>query len=315
MRLLDRLIAEGFSTGDPVINIDHTMDNLRKAQMVVIDNVAGYYFDELVRKYVDGKNVIASDFPNVMLPFDLVFMDVRLRQTNSPVSGIFEEAGVLLEMHKASEFRKFTNLKNDLTGPASVFFQDDAVWALVALIFIKDRKIPQALHVGNYVVAVNREGQIISRDGMNIAAVFDFQQNEFSAIGAPSVKDMLTVYASTCICPAYLALSFMHCRNVTVSEERPPVPLSQKHQRRHGNPLLRYRVLQIDHMKQVLEIEGKASTEGLKHALHICRGHFKRYGIDGRDLLFGRHKAMVWRPMEVRGTTEKGIVDKDYDVK
>lgn len=53
----------------------------------------------------------------------------------------------------------------------------------------------------------------------------------------------------------------------------------------------------------------------MKKALHICRGHFKHYGRDGKGLLFGKHKATVWIPMHVRGDIEEGAVVKDHSVK
>ena len=106
----------------------------------------------------------------------------------------------------------------------------------------------------------------------------------------------------------------MHCRNVKVVEGVPPPKLSKKHEKKSGRPLVHYHVLKIDHMKTVLEREGKASTEGLKKALHICRGHFATYGQDGKGLLFGKHAGRYWIPMHVRGKAEQGVIVKDYDV-
>jgi len=48
--------------------------------------------------------------------------------------------------------------------------------------------------------------------------------------------------------------------------------------------------------------------------LHICRGHFKDYRLSVGGL--GKHhlKGMWWWAPQVRGTAERGRVEKDYDV-
>jgi hypothetical protein len=41
--------------------------------------------------------------------------------------------------------------------------------------------------------------------------------------------------------------------------------------------MLKYHTIEIEPMKKVLRHEGRIETEGLKRALHICRGHFAHY--------------------------------------
>jgi len=136
-------------------------------------------------------------------------------------------------------------------------------------------------------------------------------------LGVPMVKssEIQMGLLSITLPSLMMAISFMHCRNVTVVKEGPPPALSRKHERRTGRPLLRYHVLKIDHMKRVLEREGHASTDGLKKALHICRGHFATYGTEGKGLLFGKHAGRYWIPMHTRGNPELGVINKDYEVK
>jgi hypothetical protein len=112
--------------------------------------------------------------------------------------------------------------------------------------------------------------------------------------------------------PALLAISLMHCKNVDVRPVDPPERLSRKHQRRHGRPLTRYHVLAIDPMRRVLTSEGEAETKGLRHAMHICRGHFKTYTEDAP--LFGRHTGTYWWESRARGRAEHGVVEKDYRI-
>lgn len=113
--------------------------------------------------------------------------------------------------------------------------------------------------------------------------------------------------------PVFLAISFMHCKNVESREE----PLSGKERRafnrRHKRDPLRFHVLEIDPAKKVLESEGGVSKNGLRKALHICRGHFAHYTDD--KPLFGKYTGTFWRPAHVRGSADAGTVYKDYRVK
>jgi hypothetical protein len=162
---------------------------------------------------------------------------------------------------------------------------------------------------------VNSMGQIVATETTGVPWI----ANVFLEIPGYEEREekvqLIRFLSELYLLPSFLALSFMHCRNVKMSEERPPEKLSKKHKKKTGRPLLKYRVLHIDHMKEVLEREGGASKTGLKLALHICRGHFSQYGVDGRGLLFGKHTATVWVPMHARGGKTEGIVVKDYDVK
>lgn len=111
---------------------------------------------------------------------------------------------------------------------------------------------------------------------------------------------------------ALLAMSFSNCKNVTrkdVTESEGP---SAKWIRRQKAPEIRYHVLDINPMKEVLRAEGNIEANGLKKALHICRGHFAHYPQG----LFGRGEpCTVYRPSHVRGHAEQGVVLKDYRIK
>jgi hypothetical protein len=109
-----------------------------------------------------------------------------------------------------------------------------------------------------------------------------------------------------------LGLSFCHCKNVRQVERT--ADEGERWHRRTRVPRLRYRVLDIDPMREVLRREGDSENTGLQRALHICRGHFATY----TDNFMGRplDKPMtVWRPAHVRGSLDEGIVVSDYNVK
>jgi hypothetical protein len=119
--------------------------------------------------------------------------------------------------------------------------------------------------------------------------------------------------------PALLALSFMHCKNVVINEHSGLYANRQDRrqaERRGDPPRSTFHTLQIEPMKKVLATEGGIATNGLKKALHICRGHFSEYGDEyGKGKLFGKLEGRYWMPAHVRGSSEVGIADKDYNVK
>lgn len=114
--------------------------------------------------------------------------------------------------------------------------------------------------------------------------------------------------------PVGMALSFMHCKNVSVQEVEPDRDVNRERKKAGLKPFVRFHTINIEPMKKVLRTEGQVETNGLKHALHICRGHFATY----TDNFMGRplDKPMtVWRPAHVRGSLDEGIIISDYNVK
>ena len=135
------------------------------------------------------------------------------------------------------------------------------------------------------------------------------------------------------LCTGLLTLSFLHCKNVTLktveepgsSEQSPPSSRkAQKKKRRkqtairdqqpvQPGPTVTYHILDVEPMKQVLRTEGQAEQQGLKRAMHICRGHFAHYE-EGKGL-FGKYHGTYWRAQHVRGSAEQGTRIKDYRIK
>ncbi len=317
MRLLDRILAEGFKTNDLHMAqvYREAMSDLNAAQLVVIDNVAEYYHRDMERRRDTGGKVSFSDFPNVMVPFASAFFDMR--PSTQDLKNLYSEVGVLAYMvHKTSDAtEKFeeAGIKWDDQTRRS-FLSDQVKHFLVAIVFVYDQSRREVWYLGNYTIPVDKDGRIVCDGNVGLPWI----SRIFIREGCASDEDymQLALFHAECyLYPACLALSFMHCRNVKIAEERPPEKLSKKYRKRTGRSLLKYRVLQIDHMKEVLEREGHASMTGLKRALHICRGHFNHYGQDGKGLLFGKYAATVWIPMHARGSKMEGVVVKDYAVK
>lgn len=65
-------------------------------------------------------------------------------------------------------------------------------------------------------------------------------------------------------------------------------------------------------MREAIRREGDIETNGLKKALHICRGHFANYSPE--HPLFGKYVGQFWKPSHVRGSIGSGAVVKDYKI-
>lgn len=113
--------------------------------------------------------------------------------------------------------------------------------------------------------------------------------------------------------PMFLALSFMHCKNVAVTPKEVARDVA-KRRRKAGLPsFVRYNVVDIEPMKAVLRADGGSDTDGVRRAMHICRGHFATY-TEAKPL-FGRVSGTFWVPAHVRGDRDSGVVASDYRVK
>jgi hypothetical protein len=113
--------------------------------------------------------------------------------------------------------------------------------------------------------------------------------------------------------PCLMTICFLHVKNITMERMEPPKPLVKKAMKRYGEPLCTYHVLKIQPFKKVLETEGHVAQTGIRHALSICRAHFHHYGEQfGKGLLFGKISGTFYIPSHIRGSIERGMVDKSY---
>jgi hypothetical protein len=128
-----------------------------------------------------------------------------------------------------------------------------------------------------------------------------------------SLRGLFNEGSGTFGIPLLLALSFLHCKNVVRHDTTETDGPSSKWLRRQRVPEIRYHVLDINPMKEVLRTEGGIDRNGIKKALHICRGHFATYTEE--KPLFGKYTGTVWVPAHIRGSADQGVVDKDYRVK
>lgn len=169
---------------------------------------------------------------------------------------------------------------------------------------------------------------ILSENDLKVVGDFNFKVKESGElIGVcfmfPTVDEMcikklsyLVPYLRGTFHHALYAIQFMHCKNVKLVENVSSVKLSRQNrrqmERKQQPPPQKYYTLKIEPMKEVLRKEGNIEHNGLKKALHICRGHFRNYK-EGKGL-FGKYHGQYWIPMHVKGNIENGEIIKDYKV-
>ncbi|RKT86351.1 hypothetical protein SAMN05421805_102247 [Saccharopolyspora antimicrobica] len=109
-----------------------------------------------------------------------------------------------------------------------------------------------------------------------------------------------------------MTLGMMHCKNVQTDTIQPEVKQSQRHQRRHGQPLTRYHVIDVHPVTRTLDTEGHAKRDGIGVAFHRCRGHFKTFRPDAP--LFGKLTGQYWWNAHQRGDHRNGTTKTAYRV-
>jgi hypothetical protein len=142
---------------------------------------------------------------------------------------------------------------------------------------------------GTIIVALDGEGR-----ALEVPCMQSWAGEELEGL----MKDIMAW-----INPLYLAVSFLHCRNVRIEEHPVDQKLVKRTRERYGITPASYKTLVIEPLKQILKGEGRSGEVGLAKAMHICRGHFRDYR-EGRGL-FGKYHQLVWTPATVRGTKGK----------
>ena len=290
-RLFDRLLA---SRGPMPI----------AGPCVVVDNVARYA--ETHDLFADSYRV--SNAPNVAPPFDTWWMEARSSRAGFP-----REFGMLMTGRLASGKDVSTMAKERdrcvLERP-DLYPRGDLVRSPLSGHFFLANTFFARGGVGwpTSPVPIYTDAMLVNKDG----SITPPGITRLVPVDRLRLDPGLLVHAVRLRRVFHLALSFMHCRNVDQEIVDQPPKLAKGWKKKHGHRLVRYRVLDIDPMKQTLESVGGASENGLKKALHICRGHFATYTEDAP--LFGNYVGSVWKPQHVRGSARQGVVVKDYRV-
>lgn len=160
-------------------------------------------------------------------------------------------------------------------------------------IFMEPQK-GKLLHIMNFSLMLNEEGKVVQISSPQI------------------VEDEMEVIAKFSVLFCGIAISFMHCKNVTAVKNCPSEKLQKAREKKNKAPIVTYKTLKIEPVKRILREEGQVESVGYKQALHICRGHFKDYR-DGKGL-FGKYKGLYWWESQVRGDVKEGEIRKIYEI-
>lgn len=254
---------------------------------VIAADAVGHYFAE----FPDGTNLL-DVVSCVAPPFDRFFVEF----VGAPNALALRAWGVLFEqLHSPDE--------PDPEHP------DDA-WLVRATILGEWDKHEPVGPIASYLLPLGVSGELHAGDADGRGSIF----GSIADIEAMPLEEQRqwTDHCNRLLGPALLAVSFMHCKNVDLIEVEPPPALSRKHKKRHDRQLVRYHVLEVAAMRRVMERDGAAREHGLRHALHICRGHFKTFSPEAP--LFGRLSGTYWWESHLRGDEAIGRVEKDYRV-
>lgn len=326
-RLIDRLLGQGYSVEAGSASMflgEGYMKALETATVVVCDNIEAYYESLGTREFISD---IEKSLPNVAAPISPAFFEGRPRGV---ARKDVEAYGALVLTHDLETDAGVEILQSAAFHPERGGFSGVGLDGLPTQVRGSDIKGVRFLTEAWLFFAPTKSGSIGGGSNPFILGRYFLPANNEGApfVSSPHPLRRTVACAPTGVrdeavaaltagmrmmFPVYLAISFMHCKNVERREEAPPPKLSKKWEKKHGRPLVRYHVLDIDPMRKVLSSEGGVETNGLKKALHICRGHFATYTED--KPLFGRVTGTFWKPQHVRGSAKNGVVVKDYNVK
>jgi len=169
--------------------------------------------------------------------------------------------------------------------------------------FIKSAKQTRVGEVAKYVFALDGKGGYISHT---------LKLNDLFRNASAEEKEEIETHLSGGAVPlVILTLNFLHCKNVSLDENKLPQKLIKARRKRGKVYVERFYTLSIQSIKQTLKSEGNSKGNGIRSAMHICRGHFKVFDEKG---LFGKYHGTFYWPAQVRGSKEAGEVKKDYSV-
>jgi hypothetical protein len=305
-KLIDRIVESGM-----LGNV--SFDDMSDLPIIDVTNVTAYMYE------LSGQDEwAASDFPNVAPPFDEFWMESKAPKTildNGVIKPWYEiGAGVtswgflITALHAthpeyADKFEQFRAQTPDE-------IRDQVQWLLLITIYIESVKGKPVLSPLAFMVPVGDQGELFTGEdgGIHFGTVPSrtlietnrYILEEVSASGGELLKSL------------FMALTFMNCQNVQMADSDYPSKLQKARIRKSKYPLFTFRTLIIEPIKKMLATKGNVGVSGIKMALHICRGHFKRFNDKP---LFGKHKGMFWWPQQYRGREVNGVSEHDYKVR
>jgi hypothetical protein len=314
--LIDRILEQDSNPFELELIEDVKRLYMGNATVSLVDNVADYYSN--FGKPEDNKT--EHYFPNIAPPWPIMWFEFRFPKEVLQQKGFIGETdikriGLLLIYQQTPNLDQLLNMIGHQLL-ADGFRKEDTLgkWLYVGFLFYEvepstDR--PFSIIASPYCFAgfVGKDGQHLRSPDGKLILIKGIKELGDAAMESLYEVDKVTFNLTIPI--VFLSLSFTHCKNVTLSTETPSLKIQKKREEKGKYPLFKYHLLNIDPMKKILSTEGQIKSQGVKKALHICRGHFKDFS-KGMGL-FGKHKGLYWWDMTVKGTQPR-LVFKDYQV-
>jgi len=279
--------------------------------VIVADNVADWYFTEAQRHGV-GSSLDTTTL-TLVPPFTDFWIEWALGAAARALAGPPPE--VLAADRAHFYLPSFTGglvMAEDLENPRDLLpietgtdayyeFVEGARWVLTiypCALIERDLFIPH----GIILVAMDAEGRQL--------------RAQLSSPLGDQYMSLLTASADMFAGPIQMTLTFLNLKNVRLSDPGLPVPekFARAHERKHDQPLVRYRTVQVQGGGTALApLPGPGS--GRVMPVHMVRGHMAEYGTDGRGLLFGRYAGKFFIHQHLRGKRSAGVSLHDYNVR
>lgn len=290
-----RCVAPPFQR-DWIKHVSRLAEVLRAPDLPVLEisNVSDYYYTGTDQEYFD----LLKDFPNLAPPYRMFWSEHRMaRRIRSAEEGDTDMTNVIGPNARIGVFVCALNPSECTVADLPDAFRDKGKWYLWCELFInydaqtQDRDIIAEGPHGSIFLCVDERGALLEKPWMQCYLRDDASDAE---------REVMQGFMSW-LHPTFLAVSFLHCKNVRVEEHSMDKPLAKKFRAKHNNlQPVKWKTLVIEPLRQILRQEGKSHEVGLAKALHICRGHFRDYR-EGRGL-FGKLHGVFWTPSVVRGT-------------
>lgn len=268
---------------------------LSKAPIIAADDV-GFYFSTLT-----GKPEINDLASTLAPPFDNFFIEFQKVPNieNLHAWGVLFSASSVEDAYPADRIKQLFEKNGHVPR-----------WVLFAAVFIERQKGQPVGPIAYHCAALAEDGTWYRQADNSL--IWEGSIPELSMQLPEGVSAEWNAISAQLCFPALLAISFMHCKNAEIVEVIPNDKLSKKAKKRTGRDLVRYHTLEIDPIKKIFKKYKHGTINDLKHAFHICRGHFKTFTEDSP--LFGRHTGTFWWTPQVKGRKSEGIIVKDYRV-
>lgn len=236
----------------------------------------------------------------------------RLKETNFPFGSPADKAWKTLSPAAhlfASRMLQVRALKADPEALARQVKDLGARWMMKCAIFFQMEPYgPVMGPIGHQTIQIGGDGAPRKDTGLSMFDSRWLPKEAWQTDSHHGPHGLSTLWFS-----GLLAISFLHCKNVTIARDDSPDPDLSKYQRKRGLAPSRivFKTLEITPMKKTLERAQTEHAASLQRALHICRGHFANY--ESRPL-FGKYQGRFWIPQHLRGAPQQGLVHKTYNV-